>query len=189
MRTKTSELVMTALLTSIAVIIPLIVPLKIVLPPFTATFASHVPLILAMFINPAAAISVALGSALGFFFAMGPIGPVVAARAAMHVFFVAIGSYMIKKRFNLYLVIFATMILHSASDMLIVYLLFKLFGQTAIIGGYTMQFVQIIIGVGTSLHHLVDFAITMVIYYPLSKIGDLLMPVSVSVWNKKSAAK
>ena len=176
MKIKTKDLVATALLTTIAIIIPLLVPIKVVIPPFSATLASHVPLMLAMFINPAAALFVALGSALGFLFALGPI---VAARAAMHVFFVVAGSYMLKRRCNIFFVAFVTLLLHTLSDMFIVYVLFEAFGQTAILKENTMQYAQYVIAAGTSLHHIMDFLIAMVIYIPLSRQNsEMFFPVS-----------
>jgi niacin transporter len=163
---KTIRLVTTALLAAIAIAIPLIMPVKVVIPPFTATLASHVPLILAMFISPLSAIFVTLGSALGFLVTHGPI---VAARAAMHVFFAAAGAYMYKKGTNLYIIAAVTLLLHTLSDMFIVYLLFAFFGQTAITAGNTMQYVQFVIAVGTSVHHVLDFFIATAVYIPLSK--------------------
>ncbi|MDR0406396.1 MAG: ECF transporter S component [Clostridiales bacterium] len=186
MKIKTKDIAVTALLTAIAILIPLVVPVKVLIPPFSATLASHVPLIIAMFINPFAAIFTALGSALGFFFALGPV---VAARAAMHVFFVAAGAYMIKKRCNFFLTVFATMIIHALSEMLIVYLLFAFFGQSKIIGSNTMMYVQSVIAAGTSVHHLVDYFIAMMICVPLSRqSGGMIAPVSLT-FKKTTAGK
>lgn len=84
MKSKTKELALTGILTAIAIIIPLVVPVRVVSFPFTATLAAHVPLIMAMFMSPLSAVIVALGSAVGFLISLGPI---VAARAAMHIFY------------------------------------------------------------------------------------------------------
>ena len=163
MKISTKNIVIGALLIGLAIIIPVIIPIKIVIPPFSATLFSHVPLILAMFINPAIAVCVALGSAIGFIISLGPI---VAARAAMHVFFVFVGAYMVKKNRNIYIIAFVTMIIHSVSDMLIVYLL-HIAGLLEL--GSAMSTVQYIIAVGTSVHHLVVFAIALVIYAAVRK--------------------
>ena len=73
------------LLTAIAILIPTMMPIKLVLPASTYTLASHVPVFIAMFISPQVAIMVALGSTLGFFMSFPFI---VAARAFPHLAFV-----------------------------------------------------------------------------------------------------
>ena len=98
---KTKELVLTALLIAIGIIIPVYFGfLRVILPPaFTATLMSHVPIFIAMFISPWSALFTALGTTLGFAFA--GLSPVVTARAASHIIFALIGAYMIKKRCSL----------------------------------------------------------------------------------------
>lgn len=64
---KIQNIALSGLLSAIAVLIPLIMPFKIILPASTYTLASHVPIFIAMFISPSVAIMVTLGSALGFF--------------------------------------------------------------------------------------------------------------------------
>ena len=167
---KTKKIVLTGLLTAIAIIIPMIVPVKVVIPPFSATLTAHVPLIIAMFIGPYSAVFAALGSALGFTVAMSPV---IGARAAVHVFFVVIGSLMIKKKCNIFLVGFVTMVVHAASEMLIVYLLFTVFGMD-IIGDRGMSVVQSILAIGVSIHHIIDFAIALVIYKALAKNNKII---------------
>ncbi len=163
---KTKTITLTGLLTALAIIIPMIMPLKVVMPPFTATLASHVPLILAMFISPLSAVVVALGSGIGFL--LTPLGPIVAARAALHVVFTFFGAYMIRKNFNFYLVLLVTLLLHALSDMAIVYVLSSWFNIN-VIGDQAMGYVQYVIGIGTSIHHVVDYAIAVAIAIPLTK--------------------
>ena len=43
---------LTALLTAIAIFIPIAMPLKLVIPPASYTLGSHVAIFIAMFINP-----------------------------------------------------------------------------------------------------------------------------------------
>ena len=71
---KTRDLVTGALLTALALIIPIFFGsyLRIYIPPFSATLASHVPTMIAFLISPAVAIMVGLGSSLGFFNYDGP---------------------------------------------------------------------------------------------------------------------
>lgn len=174
MKNKTRELALTGILTAIAILIPSIVPIKVIFPPFSATLASHLPLILAMFLNPLAAVFVALGSAVGFLISLGPV---IAARAAMHVFFVFVGAWMIRKKCNITFVILVTMVIHALSEMLIIYILFR-FGVN-LLNDKTMTAVQLLIAVGTSLHHLVDFALAILVLTATAKaIKNIFLPVT-----------
>lgn len=163
---KTKKLTITALLTALSVIIPMIMPVKVVLPPFSATLAAHTPLIIAMFISPMAALITSLGSGLGF---LVTLGPVVAARAAMHVVFAVVGAVMIQKHSNPILVLIVTLILHSLSDMATVWVIDMLFVSSDILKGQAMGAVQVLLGLGTGAHHLVDYAIAMAIVLPVTK--------------------
>ena len=90
----TRKFTITALLTALAIVIPFAVFFKVIIPPFTATLGSHVPMFLSMFLGPLAAVMTGLGSALGFFLTLGPL---VGARAFMHVFVALAGSVMIQR--------------------------------------------------------------------------------------------
>lgn len=166
MKGKTKELTLTALLTALAIIIPMVMPVKVVMPPFTATLASHTPLILAMFLSPMAAILTAIGSAIGFFFTFSPI---VAARAATHVFFTIAGAYLIRKKSHPVLVIIITLILHSLTDMATVYVAAEFMGMKTLLNSNAMGYVQAWLGLGTAVHHLVDFFLAYLIMIPLCK--------------------
>ena len=169
MRNKTKKITLTALLTALAIIIPMFMPIKVIqFYPFTATLASHTPLIIAMFVSPLAAAFAALGSAIGFFFT---IDGIVAVRAATHVFFAVAGAMMIRKRMNPVLTILVTMVLHTLADMFTIYLAATFFHMSYLLKGNSMKLVQLWIGVGTSLHHLLDFFIAFVILKPLTKAG------------------
>jgi hypothetical protein len=70
--------------------------------------------------------------------------------------------------------------------MLIVYLLFAFFGQAKILNNNSMAYVQYIIAVGTTLHHLMDYAIAALIYLPLSKQSPKAFPpISFRIKNSK----
>ncbi|MBQ7792126.1 MAG: ECF transporter S component [Clostridia bacterium] len=166
MKVKTKELTLTALLTALAIVIPMVMPVKVVMPPFTATLASHTPLILAMFLSPLAAVLTAIGSAIGFFFTFSPI---VAARAATHVFFTLAGAYLIRKNRHPVTVVIVTLLLHSLSDMATVYIAAELMGMTALLNSNSMGLVQLWLGLGTAVHHLVDFFIAYLVMVPLCK--------------------
>ena len=51
-RKKTQFMTMTALLTAIAILIPIIMPFKIVIPPASYTLGSHIAIFIAMFLSP-----------------------------------------------------------------------------------------------------------------------------------------
>ncbi|SMB96213.1 niacin transporter [Desulfonispora thiosulfatigenes DSM 11270] len=150
MNTKT--LVIGALLTSLALIIPLAFGgfLGVNIPPFSATLASHVPVMLAMTINPLVAFMVGAGSAFGFLIKLGPI---VGARAFTHVIFAVMGAKLIQKGFSFKNVLLVTAPIHAIAEALIV-----------IPFGFSLYDIGMVIGVGTFLHHLVDSGIALVVY-------------------------
>jgi len=163
---KTKNMVIGGLLTALAIVIPM-VSFKLPLPyPFSVTFASHVPVMLAMFINPVIAVIVAAGSAIGFLITLGPV---IAARAAMHIIFAFVGAVMIQKKNSIWLMALLTMILHGVCEGLIIQIL----GDAIVTlpEGYTITKMSIFVGVGTLFHHAVDFAITYAVYIPLEKAG------------------
>jgi len=61
------QLTASALLCAIGIVIPIFSPVKIILGPASFTLASHVAIFIAMFISPACAAVVALGTTFGFF--------------------------------------------------------------------------------------------------------------------------
>ncbi|COE04125.1 membrane protein [Streptococcus pneumoniae] len=52
-RKKTQFMTMTALLTAIAILIPIVMPFKIVIPPASYTLGSHIAIFIAMFLSQA----------------------------------------------------------------------------------------------------------------------------------------
>ena len=153
-RLNVKTMTIAGLLTALAIIIPLFIPKLPVPQPFSVTPASHMPVILSMFFGPAVVLCTIIGSTIGFFLTLGPI---VACRAFSHIIFALVGCYMLKKNYNIFLVVVVTMILHAAGEVLVV----LMFGTTAfnILFGVT--------GGITCLHHCFDFAITMIIYKAL----------------------
>ncbi len=70
-------------MTALAIVIPMVMPAKIIIPPASYTFwALHVPIFLAMFISPLMALIVILGSTFGFLVAGYPIVIVLRAPVA-----------------------------------------------------------------------------------------------------------
>lgn len=150
-----------ALLTALALTIPLFMPIKLVLEPiFSATFASHVPGILSMFVGPFAIIGTAVGSALGFL----QLGPWVSLRAFSHIIFGLCGYKMLEKKWNTFLIILLTGLLHAGAEMIVGLVSLPIAGVPA---AGVFKYIIITIGCGTFIHHCIDFAISIVILYAL----------------------
>lgn len=167
---RVKEIVIGGLLTALALLIPLAFGgvLGVTVPPFSATLASHVPVMLAMLVSPLVAFMVGAGSALGFLI---KLGPVIASRAAMHIIFGVVGAIMIQRGFSFKAALAATLPIHAASEALIV-LLF----------GFTLQKAGVVVGIGTALHHSVDSLIALALYTALA----VAMPKIIPPQGKKS---
>lgn len=152
----TKRLTMTALLTALAILVPFIVVFKVIVPPFSATLGSHVPMFLSMFLGPWAAVVVGLGSALGFFLTLGPL---IGARAFMHVFVALAGATMIQKGVPYKKAFVITAPIHGLLEVLVV-LPFVPFDAYKIF---------VLTGVGTMLHHGADAIIAYALLKALSK--------------------
>ena len=63
---RLQKLVIAALLCAIGILIPVISPIKITLDPMSFTLGSHVAIFVAMFVSPAVALCVELGTTVGF---------------------------------------------------------------------------------------------------------------------------
>ena len=150
------KLTITALLTALAIVIPFAVFFKVIVPPFSATLGSHVPMFISMLLGPEAAIMVGIGSALGFTLNLGPL---VGARAFMHVFVGLLGSVLIKKGMSFGKVVAITGPLHGLLEMLVImpFVSFDLYN------------LLIITGVGSILHHFADGFISAIIIKVIPK--------------------
>lgn len=159
MRMTMKELLYGALLTALALLIPLAFQgwLQVAIPPFSATLASHLPSMLAMTISPWVAALVGIGSSLGF---LTTLGPIVALRAAVHILFGVIGAKLHQKGLPFWQVLLITLPIHAAGEAAVVMLF-----------GFTFQQALIVIGLGTALHHVADSAITLSLYGALQKAG------------------
>lgn len=153
---NTKKLTLTALLTAIAIIIPFAVFFKIIIPPFTATLGSHVPMFISMLLGPQVAIMVGLGSALGFFLNLGPL---VGLRALMHVIVGALGALLINKGMSFGKVSLVTAPLHGILEALVVMPFI----------GFDVYKLLVVTAIGTMLHHGADAFISHVIINVLQK--------------------
>ncbi|MFA6939646.1 MAG: ECF transporter S component [Clostridiaceae bacterium] len=151
------KLTYSALLTALAIIIPIVFGpfLKIQIPPFSATLASHVPMFLAMFVGPEAAVIVGVGSFAGFLLTAPAV---VAARALMHAIVGLAGAILIKKGVSFKKIIFITMPIHGILEALVVMPF-----------GFTMYKALVIVGIGTALHHTADGFITIALVAAIEK--------------------
>lgn len=169
---KVKTMTIAALLSAIAILIPIISPIKIVIEPASFTFASHVPIFIAMFISPVVAACVALLTAFGFFIA-GSFPIVVVVRALSHIIFALVGAYILKKNNKILLswktavpfVLFIS-VLHAICEVAVASA-FLFTGQTK---GTFIYNVLTLVGAGTVIHSTVDFIIATIIWVPLQYV-------------------
>lgn len=187
--TKLQSMVIAALLCAIGIVIPMFAP-KIVLEPASFTLASHVPVMIALFISPPVAFAVAIGTTLGFFFAGFPI--VVVLRALSHVIFVMVGALLLKKKPNILASVSGTAafglllaVIHAVSEVTVVTLFY--FGSGMPKGYYAQGYlisVVMLVGVGTVIHSMIDFGISVFVWRPLTHV--IQIPVSAKFFPKRS---
>ena len=170
-------LTQTALLCAVGILIPMFMPIRVMIEPMSFTLASHVAIFIAMFISPASAVAVTLGTTIGFFLAGFPT--VVVMRAGSHIAFAIVGSLILKRRPSLMnspvqAVIFSFLlaVIHAVAEVAVVVPFY--FGGTLPGGFYARGFVMgviILVGVGTVIHSMVDFAIARLVWHPLQKMA------------------
>lgn len=168
-----------ALLIAVGVIIPAVMPIKVVIPPASFTLASHVAIMLAMFVSPFVAITVALGTTLGFLLGGFPIAVVL--RALSHVAWAGLGAWYLKQHPTLFtdlkksiLFIAAIAVLHAVCEVLIILPLY--FGHALPEANYTQGFMYsifLLVGIGTVVHSTVDFVLSLAVWRVLVKSGSV----------------
>lgn len=173
--TNTKGVVISALLCSIGIIIPLFSPIKIILEPASFTLASHVAIFIAMFISTKTALFVTLGTTIGFLLGGFPI--VVVLRALSHLLFVGIGSAYLNKNKSILTDIkssikysFILGIIHAIGEVLIVIPFY--FNNQLTQGYYENGFILSIfglVGIGTVIHSMIDFSLSIYIWNIMPK--------------------
>ncbi|MBB6622289.1 ECF transporter S component [Clostridium gasigenes] len=155
---KVRQMVFAALLTAFAIIIPIQFGfLKIIIPPFTATIASHVPMFIAMLISPMVAVVVGIGSTLGFSLTGLPL-PVVF-RASTHIVVGLIGAIIVLKNRNFKMAIIITGPIHGILEALVII-------PFVPVGDYK---ILIITCIGAIAHHYVDGTIAYALAKAIAK--------------------
>ncbi len=171
---KVKIMTTSALLSAVGILIPLISPVKIIIEPASFTLASHVPILIAMFISPAVAAFVALVTSFGFLFAGFPL--VVVFRALTHIVFAVIGAFILKKNGNIlnsyktaipFVLLITT--IHAVCEV-IVSSIFYFKGQSA--DSFLVMVIGLV-GLGTMVHGTIDFIIATLVWVPLQKVVSL----------------
>ena len=157
-----------ALLCAIAILVPMISPVKIPLGPMSFTLGSHVAIFIAMFISPAVALTVELGATLGFLLAGFP--PVVVLRALSQVVFVAIKPAVMKNGLSIFLFGLVMGVIHGVLEAVVV-TAFWFSGMT--MEGTFVSTVLGLVGVGTVVHSMVDYYLALLIWQPVSRAAKL----------------
>lgn len=180
MNTKTNDtthyrspktLTLSALLTAIGILLPIIMPAKIIIGPASFTLASHVPIFIAMFLSPAIAVTTALGTALGFFLSGFPI--VIVFRALSHVIFATIGAWWLQKNHkslsklsSRWQLSVALNFIHAVAECIVVFL-FAFLPQSDTSISLTTIF--LLVGVGTLVHGMIDMEIATWIFQSIKR--------------------
>lgn len=181
---KVKTMTVAALLCAIGIMIPMYMPIRLVIEPASFTLASHVAIIIAMFISPTVGIFVVLGTAFGFLISGFP--PVIVFRAFSQVIFITIGALLLKKNNNLLLsyktmIPFAVIIsvIHALGEVGAA-LLFYSFNTPS---GSIINTLIYLVGIGTFVHSLVDFTIALLIWKPIQHVINI--PANAKVKSGK----
>lgn len=148
------EIALGGLLTAIAFVIPFAfrgTPLQLFIPglQYSATFASHVPSMLAILVSPAAAAMVGLGSAIGFAITLNVV---IGARAATHAVWGVVGALLVRRGWSYRAVLAVALPIHAVGEGLVVWML----GPGVHAGT--------LVAAGTALHHVVDAGISLAMF-------------------------
>lgn len=176
MRSKNNlfTLTISSILIAVGILVPMIMP-KVIIGPASFTLGSHVALFLGIFISPAIALAVVLGTSLGFLLSSFPL--VIVLRALSQVVFVMVGALWIQKNPRLLTsrsgkLMFAvvTGLIHAVCEFLVVAVFFFSgnLSQATVSQGFFIS-VLALVGGGTFLHSLVDFVLALGIWRAVYK--------------------
>ena len=154
-----NQLVLAGVLCGIGIVVPMLMP-KIVIGPMSFTLASHVAIFIAMFISPKLAAVVCLGTTLGFFMTT-PV--IIALRAASHM------PEIIEKPLPSTVFNGGLAFVHALAEVAVVspfFLAGSIFKPEQLADGYVMS-VLVLVGVGTFLHSLIDYTVSIMLWKPV----------------------
>lgn len=165
------KLTVGSLLLALSILIPVYLggSLSVVIGPFTATLASHVPTFLAMFLGPVTAGIVGVGSAMGFFTRLGLL---VGLRAAMHIPVGVTGALMLRKKTSLPVTLLALAPLHAGLETVV-----------ALLYGWDLRQAALLVGAGTLLHHAMDSVITVVAWQAVLTRIPVIKKTLTQIWS------
>jgi len=150
-------------LSALAIAIPFVfrgTPLQIYIPAiqYSGTVASHVPSMIAIIAGPSVAALVGLASTVGF---LATLGPVIAARAFIHVLFgVAASIFMFRGGSYMKTLFLVALPIHVLGEGLVVYALGPMFGVTNVLP----LVAGLSVSLGTAIHHVIDAVISLAVY-------------------------
>jgi len=174
----TRQIIASALLCGIGIVIPMFSPIRIVLEPASYTLGSHVAIFVAMLISPLVAVAVALGTTLGFFLGGFPI--VVVLRAASHVIFALVGALILSHRPDVVghsllrtgIFSFGIAIIHAVAEVSVVAAFYFSGGVSA--AHYAQGFITsvlLLVGFGTIVHSMLDLGIALIVWRAVTRSG------------------
>lgn len=165
-RKRSRELVISSILIAIGIMIPMVMPIKVVIGPASYTLASHVPIFIALMVSPFVAVSVAAGTTLGF--GLSGFPPVIVLRAASHFLFVLAALLLIRRtsffqKSLLKQLPFAMLInlIHAMGEVAAVYL-FSVTSQMTNTEDFWFSLV-VLVGLGTFIHGMVDYCLAYLV--------------------------
>ena len=177
---KPRDIAYGAVLTALGIMIPVTFgsTLRVLIPPFSATIASHVPVLLSMLISPAVAAMVGISTAIGFLLSYGAtsLGLMIMARAATHAIWAYLGAVMIKKGASYVSALAATAPSPGFPEALAVLFMAMVFGLPLTKGtgvsapDASVATVVLILIFGTIAHHAVDSVIAWAVAKAARKI-------------------
>jgi len=162
-KVNSAQVALSSALSALAIAIPFIfkgTPLQIYIPAiqYSGTAASHVPSMIAIVIGPTASALVGLASTIGF---LATLGPVIAARAFIHVLFAVPASIYVFRGGSYVKALFLIALpIHAVGEGLVVYTLGPIFGVLKVAAAVAGVWVSI----GTVIHHMIDSAISLAVY-------------------------
>ena len=187
------QMSLSAMLMAVAILIPMYSPLKVMIEPASFTLASHVAIMIAMFISPSVAISVELGATIGFFLGGFPL--VVVMRAFSQIIFVVIGAIVLKKKPEIMnnlasLIVFALVmgVIHAVSEVIVSLPFYFANGITSEATSTLFYNVFVLVGIGTLIHSCVDFVIASAVFKVLVKDRNIAKVSVVKSILTKGAA-